>query len=758
MVVEAHRPMDRRWNVGFTLDIEADNEKAALAGAQQWYSVNAMPKEEAEARKTLAAAGGVGNQGDGSSIMTFASEALNTGMLNLPRNLDAGIKVARGYLGTGPEVSFADAYDQTKKIDEARATLNPTASTAGTLTGIAGPVVASVLSGGAATPTLLPAAAKLGVRMGAGALTGAAAGAADEYLDQGLISNNRDWGKVGTSAALSGLVGGGAVPVMDKVADVGGKLVNRFTKAPTGAPPTLSPEDAAKLQAAGLDPRSFGPEAAAAVARKGANDATARELQAQKFGIDLTKGQATQDFGEMRFENLAAQEGYGKTAFNRLSPFFEKQEQQIGAAKTAIGQQFGGKVGPDGVPVNAADDPLNAAGNIIADVRSKAATAKNEYKNLYADALGREGEFQGTAFQGLGGNITKSLQGEVEIDSMLTPGASRAVKLLDELRAPKEGDEVIGNVSLQEAEQMRKRLNAIRSAASNNPSDRRAVTAIIEKFDNHLEDSMANQLFSGDEGALDALKKARASFAKYQSTFKANRSAPDADASRWMQRIVETDVTAKEVSDALFGLSKIGEKGVSQRLAVRLQNTMGKDSDAWKGVRQGIWQKIVSKPEGKDDWGPQAMSERISSFLSEGSALARVTFSPDEQKVMREFASVLKTVRGPKIGGKTANPNSDTAAAMGGMLSRVMGKYDAIFGTLGLLADGATGGLGGIILSKVIGAAGSAGKNAYQGRRAAQAVQGAPTVVGPRATINPGIAAAPLAAAGGGLLGDDFGF
>ena len=64
-------------------------------------------------------------------------------------------------------------------------------------------------------------------------------------------------------------------------------------------------------------------------------------------------------------------------------------------------------------------------------------------------------------------------------------------------------------VSAQGIEQVRKRLNAMSQAATND-ADRSAARQIIREFDNWQSDAFDNALFSGSDEALSAFRQARA--------------------------------------------------------------------------------------------------------------------------------------------------------------------------------------------------------------------------------------------------------
>jgi hypothetical protein len=96
-----------------------------------------------------------------------------------------------------------------------------------------------------------------------------------------------------------------------------------------------------------------------------------------------------------------------------------------------------------------------------------------------------------------------------------------------------------------------------------------------------------------------------------------------------------------EVADFLYGRSGAGDKGISVKLAQRLKRQLS--PDGWTSVRQGMWTKLTEPAEGRLDWGPQKIAERMHEFLNgNGAPLSHVLFSPEERGLMKKLAGVYK--------------------------------------------------------------------------------------------------------------------
>lgn len=433
--------------------------------------------------------------------------------------------------------------------------------------------------------------------------------------------------------------------------------------------------------------------------------ATANRELANEFGINLSRGQSTQDLDRIRYEDMASRGAYGKESQDRAAAFFQKQFEDSQAAGHNIGEQtartapvvdnpaeaasvVSGDVSDRGLRgrqlqeqvdqraaadaeaqrgiVNdqgrALDDTLRQgalpienpreAGEVVGqNVREAAQANRQEFRNLY-DEFGRlPGEFRVDAVRGMGTRIRNELtygsENPVIIDEG-TPTAMRAITALDEMSRPHitnlasphadPNPEEIAAVSLRGIDQMRKRLVGYYQQARANPSDARATRAVLNGFDDQIERAITENLFSGDPRALQALQDARASYSRYRNTFGPQR--PGDDVGTAMRRIVDRNATPEEISNMIIGSGKIGNAGLPVRIADRLEQILGADSDSWSAIRQAMWQKASQVRNSSGAVDPVRSSTSISDFV--GSTLAQRMFTPQERAAMRAHAQGVR--------------------------------------------------------------------------------------------------------------------
>lgn len=224
------------------------------------------------------------------------------------------------------------------------------------------------------------------------------------------------------------------------------------------------------------------------------------------------------------------------------------------------------------------------------------------------------------------------------------------------------GDRVAAGrpVSVQGLEQTRKRLNAMKQAATND-ADRRAAGQVMRAYDDWLDNAFDNALFSGSDESLNAYKAARAANTDWRARYGYN-SRDDAD--RLINRVVTGEVTPQELSNWLVGSTKVGSKGVSSRLLTRLAEATNGDAEAMQAIRGGVWNRLTQTAEGVADKAPAKIADDIGDFLNgSGRDVANRLFTPEQRAIARIYADTLRRGANARQTLAEAAANSKPSAA-----------------------------------------------------------------------------------------------
>lgn len=592
------------------------------------------------------------------------------------------------------------------------------------------------VAGGVATALALPslaaryAGSSIVPRVAAGAAEGAGYGAAYGF-GSGEGGLDKRVGNAIAEAPMSAAIGGVAGAVAPLVAKGVDRLFGRGTgdaleearqavAQTIGVPAEQVPDEMARKWAA-----------TASSAAAGRNAPTARSIAADEFGIPLSRGQATGDVTQQAFEEASRNAARGPAATKIMENFDRRQGGAIDNAAESIARTAA-NAAPDAAL--SARNPLVLSEQVLNDLRAAERASKGGVDAAYDAARQAGASVKTEALQGAPQAIRRSLDDSgIIVNDTLTPYTSRALSQLDDfanLRGVLEnrtatlpggaGDKVAG-VSLEGIEKQRSQLLAAQKNAVD-PTDRRAVRHLIDGFDNWLDDAGHNGLLDGTAEGLDLFKAARAARRTHGQLFESNLRQADDDAGRLIEKMIDKDVTPGEVANALFGASRVGEKGVSTRLAERMGKILGKDSPEFGAVRQAAWEKLITNDRG-ERLGPQALVSAVQRFTSQnGEAFAKSLFSPEEIGRMRRFAGALKSV---VTDPRATNP-SKTAYAVQRLVADSLGAGGGFAAALGLGASPA--------LSIGAGLIAGGGRTGINGAKALRATGG---VVPPATTARP---------------------
>lgn len=592
------------------------------------------------------------------------------------------------------------------------------------------------VAGGVGAAVALPslaaryAGASLIPRVAAGAVEGAGYGAAYGFGsgEGGLDKRVDNAVAEAPTGALIGGVANAAAPLVAKGVD---RLLGRnpgdalqeakqAVAATIGVPAEQVPDEMARRWAA-----------TAGQAAAGRSVPTARAIAADEFGIPLTRGQATGDVTQQAFEEASRNAARGPAATRIMEGFDRRQGAAIDTAAEDIARAAA-NAAPDAQL--AARNPLTLSEQTLNDLRAAERSSAQGVNQAYDKAREGGASLMTEALQGAPQAIRRTLDDSgIIINDTLTPYASRALSQLDEFAnlggvlqnrtatLPGGAGDRIAGVSLDGIEKQRSQLLAARNNAVD-PTDRRAVGHLINGFDNWLDDAAHNGLLSGTPEGLQLFKDARSARRTHGRLFESNARQADDDAGKMIERMIGKDVTPGEVANALFGASRVGEKGMSTRLADRMGEILGRDSPQFGAIRQAAWEKLITNDRG-ERLGPQALASAVQRFTSQnGEAFARTLFSPEEIGRMRRFSGALKSV----VADPRATNPSKTAYAVQRLVADSLSGGGGFAAALGLGANPA--------LAIGAGLVAGGGRTGVNGARALRAAGG---VVPPSAGAQP---------------------
>jgi hypothetical protein len=510
-----------------------------------------------------------------------------------------------------------------------------------------------------------------------GAMSGAGINAAD------ALARGDDL----TTAAGVGGVTGAAVPMLGAAAGAGARAVKRMmAPAPALAQAVEQTVDVAGRPVRMSQSQMSGDAAQSAeeqiAARTGAGQPIAQEWRAAQQADMQGADAAVREGIDPQSAIAAAMRGEApprvppSAAADAVQTELTQAAGQRAAATTAA-QQAAAAEG-DAIALAAgggrqvADAPFTA-GEILASGFNRAATqARNARTAAYNAARDADIEITPPALDRVDAAVRNRLnEGERVRLNDRTPMANDAIETIrngfgqtDRLRPPEPGAGAPRpNVTGTDIDELRKDLIALQRQANNaartsgDNTDARAVQRIISAYDDVVEQAVEAGTVRGDgREFLRLLGEARAAHRAMKQAFSSR--GPNDEVGKIVEKIVLRDVdqraTPDWIAEKAFGPEGNPGGQTATRVARRIREQFGEQSDEWAAYRQGLLAHITETAPGTAPRTPEQIAERMMEFDNgRGRQLAREAFSPDELQRLQAHAG---QVRATQPAGRPTDP------------------------------------------------------------------------------------------------------
>jgi hypothetical protein len=396
--------------------------------------------------------------------------------------------------------------------------------------------------------------------------------------------------------------------------------------------------------------------------------------------VPLTQGEIMLSPTRQMAENLMAKGSDGELAQGVVRGFRAEQQQAIRENVKAIAESISGRGMDPGEGAAAASARLNAMRDVAKKAVDKAyddARARGEDAMLATAAEVREG-------------VLETLRGSYALD--------RIKSVASELERFGEG----GAPTVRELYEMRSRLSKL--TQSSDPIEGGAARQAVIGVDAYIRTALKNDLFLGDPKAVDAWKKAVRSRADFGKLFEG-----DDLIDKLTERVDyggekgALKVDPEEAVNYIFNrgdLGWIGKRNLGRDLK-RMQKELGPDSEEWNGLRAEVFYRIArageSAPEGgASQFSGQKFFKSWDKAKREAPQIVNTMFTPEERKLIDDFAEVAQVATTPVKGGDNT---SNTTPAAKKLLDNVL-QYIATMGGAGggAVVGGPPGAVGGVLL------------------------------------------------------------
>jgi hypothetical protein len=270
------------------------------------------------------------------------------------------------------------------------------------------------------------------------------------------------------------------------------------------------------------------------------------------------------------------------------------------------------------------------------------------------DAIGRE---RGAQSQRIGGQIREaegmgaqvpsrtaggladSLRATVSsfpVDSM--PAVNKLLQRADKFSLPAQGsvNELLGvrnaaKVPVSDIFNFREAINA------NMPSDKRspefsALTRMKREVDNYLNDSMVNELVSGNPSAITKYQDAITQWSDFKTLF---------DEDRILRKLQDDQATPEQVKSLVLGMNSIKAPKQAANIVSKLEAILGPTSPEYKAIQNSVLTDLMMPIlDAEPNW--RKFVSNVDQFRKNNPSLANELFTPrtmQELVKLRNFAN-----------------------------------------------------------------------------------------------------------------------
>jgi len=395
----------------------------------------------------------------------------------------------------------------------------------------------------------------------------------------------------------------------------------------------LTDDGTAALRRAGIDPenvtddfvRRFEQAAKDAVDPKDIAT-TARMVEADDFGVRLSRGDASRDVVQQGREDLMLKGAQGgDSAKNIMRGFRESQADDILTARGRVqGELGGGQV----------SEPFQGTRAVQDRLLESSQAARRGIREGFDDARSRNASVAVEGVKDLARSVREGFRG---FNPATAPSAGAMVKQLSTLERRFPGK--VSKVSVRALEDWRQQVSAL--SRSNNSVERGAAGDLLRSYDDFMTTKLDDALISGDAGALDAFRSARRLRFQFRQKFEGNKI---------VEGLIETvdeggeaflKLEPSEATNVLFGASRFGKKG-STAAARRIKNVLGESSPEFGAIREEAFLRLF--PDGRNAIGK--FPGNFDRAIKDSPELMRVFFGPDEIRQIARFRNVVHNATG----------------------------------------------------------------------------------------------------------------
>ena len=394
--------------------------------------------------------------------------------------------------------------------------------------------------------------------------------------------------------------------------------------------------------------------------------------------VDMSLGQATGAPGQQLAENAMLKGVDGDIAARKMQDLVDSQQGQLRANTEAITNKIAGQ------PVE-----RGQGGAAVAEKLNKMRDTSKKGVDAAYDAARASGDDAMLATSQAPREAMLAKLTDYDLESV--PRVAREVEKFGERGAP----------TVRDLLDARQRLSVLTQDSDQISAG--AARKAIQGLDQHVSDALTNDLLLGDPKAVTNWRNALKARREHGKLFDGDDMIEALTERAQRSGETTTKIDPADAANYIFGRGNLGFVGKRNltRDVTRIKDVLGADSPEWNQLRGDLFQRIVRQGKGPNERGVETFSGQNfmnawNRFKAEDPQVLKAIFSPEERKLVDDFAEVAQRVTTPVKGGDNS---SNSAFAASALIKKALGTM----GTLGSAGGAAIGGAPGAAAGSVAG-------------------------------------------------------
>lgn len=406
-------------------------------------------------------------------------------------------------------------------------------------------------------------------------------------------------------------------------------------------------------------------------------DVLKRVSDADRFGVELSQGQALRTQPIQAAEQDILANVQGDAAQSILQKQRDEQFNQVGEALTGLKDEL----------APGTTQTVGEGGELIRDgVIAKARRIKQQSQEAFGKVDNSDAKIKAEALPKLEQKVLSRLESfGANEGTEIAPDLPRVKRMFDKVKRLSTLENFqFGNVTGVKWRELQNVRSQLAKNSKGIDTESAAIGEMRKGLDEFVDDVVMKGLVTGDQSAINELKKARGLWKSYKGILNNPNAA--------IRKIAEGSLDGSQVANLIVGASQVGNKQAGAGIVRELKKVLGNNAEQINELKRGVLTRLFEDTAKGENKTYGKLASDIFKFTAKDSPeLAKELFGDEGLKALRQMAGVLRTLTpdelatNPSRSGQTVlRKVSNVIRGNAALLGFAAGDFTGLLGGLGL--------------------------------------------------------------------------